>query len=71
MVGVAQIGRWHCFKQLLFDLQYSLARCNAKTIAEAKKMRIDRNCRLSENIVQNNICGLAANTGERFQVFSR
>jgi hypothetical protein len=50
------------FKQPLFYLQYIFAGCNAGAITDPEYVRINRNGRMSECRVQDNVGCLSANS---------
>ncbi len=71
VMGVAlELGRNDALQRQL-DFERIFARRQARAIADAKQMRIDRNGRLAERDIQNNIRGLAPDAGQRLKFLAR
>jgi len=55
-------------EQFFLNLQHRFAASNTSAVRHAKDVRIDRNGRLTEGGVKNDICGFSAYPRERFQL---
>ena len=71
MVGVTFILRRHDLLQFRFDVERGLAGCQPGPIADAEYMGIDRDRRLAEGNIEDDIRGLAADAGQGLQRFAR
>ena len=67
MVGVAQERGRGDFYQLQFDLERGLAGGEFGAVADAEQMGVDRDRRLAEGGVEDDIGGLAADPGKGFE----
>ncbi len=67
MVGVVQEFRGDELQQFLFHFEHVLARCQSGAVGDAEDMRVDGDGRLAEGGVENDIGGLAADTGQGFK----
>jgi len=70
-MGMAFVLCRHYAVELALDLEGRLAGCHAGSIADTEDVGIDRDGRLTECNVEHDICGLAADAGERLQRLAR
>ncbi len=66
---MAEIFLRDSFLQLFFHFKRGFPGRDPGSVADAEKMGIDGDCRLSESDVEDDICRLPADTGEFFQLF--
>lgn len=57
-------------KQFLFDLSHRFTAGNTSAVRHAKDVGINRNSRLTEGSVKNDICGFSADPRERLQLLT-
>lgn len=70
MMRVEQVLSGYKFHQLLFNLDHVFAWSNAGAVAYPENMRVYGHRQLAKSSVENNVCGFAADTGERLQRLS-
>ena len=70
MVSVAAEGLGNDLLELRFDIVDGLARRETRAVADAENMSVDRERFLAEGGVEDDIGRLAADAGERLQLFT-
>ena len=67
---VQVLGR-HDLEQMILDVAHVLAGREARAIRDAEDVGVDRDRRLPERRVQDDVRRLAADAGQRFERFAR
>src|SRR6185503_16741064 len=71
IVRMPFVFRRHHLLQFHFDFERCFAGRQSGAVSDAKDVRIDGNRRLAEGNVEDDVGGLAADTGQRLQRFAR
>ncbi|MNF83553.1 hypothetical protein D3C84_658780 [compost metagenome] len=70
VMGIEQVFLRHELHQFFLDLDHILAGSDASTIADPENMRVHGHGQLAERSIEHHVGSLAADTRQRFQLFT-